>query len=58
MVCSYRAVGGILDNLHGMAVDMGGELDRQNVQIERLDAKTKVNQAHLGASNYRMRQKL
>ena len=53
-----RAVGGILDNLHGIAVDMGSELDRQNDQLGRINQKAEVNEAHLGAANYRMRQQL
>ena len=52
------AVGNILDNLHGIAVDMGDELDRQNKQLERVNRKAEVNEVHIGQANYRMRQQL
>ncbi len=54
----YSAVGGILDNLHGIATDMGDELDRQNHQLGRINNKADVNVAHLGSANQRMRRQL
>lgn len=53
-----RAVGGILDNLHGIATDMGDELDRQNKQLGRINQKAEVNVGHLGSANQRMRRQL
>ena len=55
-MCS--AVGGILDNLHGIATDMGDELDRQNNQLGRINKKADVNVSHLGSANQRMRRQL
>ena len=37
---------------------MGGELDRQNVQMDRLNKKTDVNIGHLGQANQRIRKQL
>ncbi len=37
---------------------MGGELDRQNKQLERVDRKAGVNVAHLDQANQRIRRKL
>jgi hypothetical protein len=53
-----RAVGNILDNLHGIAVDMGDELDRQNTQLADINTKAKINEVHIGQANYRMKQQL
>ena len=55
---SCSAVGGILDNLHGIATDMGDELDRQNDQLIRVNRKAHVNVGHLGSANDRMRRQL
>ena len=57
-VCVCSAVGGILDNLHGIATDMGDELDRQNNQLGRINKKADVNVGHLGSANQRMRRQL
>lgn len=35
-------VGSILGNLRSMALDMGNEIDTQNVQIERIQSKVSV----------------
>lgn len=35
-------VGSILGNLRNMALDMGNEIDTQNVQIERIQSKVSV----------------
>ncbi|XP_003388483.1 PREDICTED: synaptosomal-associated protein 25-A-like [Amphimedon queenslandica] len=55
---NLQAVGNILDNLHGIAVDMGDELDRQNVQLEHINKKAAVNEVHIAQANYRMKQQL
>ena len=55
---NLTAVGGILDNLHGIATDMGDELDRQNDQLIRVNRKAHVNVGHLGSANDRMRRQL
>lgn len=34
-------VGSILGNLRSMAIDMGNEIDTQNVQIERIQSKVR-----------------
>ena len=54
----FRAVGGILDNLHNVAVDMGDELDRQNAQLGRINKKADTNVAHLTDANQRMKRQL
>ena len=56
--CPFRAVSGALTQLKGMAVDMGGELDRQSSQVDRIKTKTDINEAHLSHSNYRIRRQL
>ena len=54
----YRVVEGVLGNLKGMAQEMGGELDRQNKQIDRLDKKAQVHDVHLKQANQRIRRQL
>ena len=34
-----QAVGSVLGNLKNMAADMGGEIDRQNKQLDKIDVK-------------------
>ena len=53
-----RAVSDVLTNLKGIAGDMGGELDRQNYQLDRLNQKMDVNTVHLEQANYRIRRQL
>lgn len=36
-------VGSILGNLRSMAIDMGNEIDTQNVQIDRIQSKVSLN---------------
>lgn len=48
----------MLTNLKGIAEDMGGELDRQNVQLDRINKKAEVNAVHLDQANYRIRKQL
>ena len=38
-ISSIRQVAGIVDNLKSMAMEMGGELDKQNTQIDRITDK-------------------
>lgn len=53
-----RAVSDVLGNLKGIASEMGGELDRQNKQLERIDRKADVNVGHLDQANRRIRNQL
>ena len=36
---NMQAVGNVLGNLKNMAADMGGEIDRQNKQLDKIDVK-------------------
>lgn len=49
-------VSGIVGNLKAMAVDMGSELDTQNVKIERITDKATANDARINNANDRARQ--
>jgi len=55
---TFRAVSDVLTNLKGIAEDMGGELDRQNVQLDRINQKAEVNSSHLDQANYRIRRQM
>ncbi|KAA0202605.1 hypothetical protein HAZT_HAZT002056 [Hyalella azteca] len=46
-------VSSMIDNLRNMAVDMGSELDSQNRQISRLDAKGASNEGRIQVANTR-----
>uniref|UniRef100_A0A3B3RUX6 Synaptosomal-associated protein n=1 Tax=Paramormyrops kingsleyae TaxID=1676925 RepID=A0A3B3RUX6_9TELE len=46
-------VGSILGNLRSMALDMGNEIDTQNVQIDRIQGKAIVNQSRISEANQR-----
>ncbi|TRY66160.1 hypothetical protein DNTS_010876 [Danionella cerebrum] len=46
-------VGSILGNLRSMALDMGNEIDTQNVQIERIQSKAVVNESRINEANQR-----
>lgn len=46
-------VGSILGNLRSMAIDMGNEIDTQNVQIERIQSKAMVNESRINEANQR-----
>ncbi|XP_048017768.1 SNARE_SNAP25N and SNARE_SNAP23C domain-containing protein isoform X1 [Megalobrama amblycephala] len=46
-------VGSILGNLRSMALDMGNEIDTQNVQIERIQSKAMVNESRINEANQR-----
>ena len=60
LTCSFlaRAVGNILDNLQGIAVDMGDELERQNDQLGRINQKAAVDATHIGQANRRIQNQL
>ncbi|CAL8303758.1 unnamed protein product [Boreogadus saida] len=47
------AVGDIIGNLKTMAMDMGGELDKQNKQIDRLTDKAEVTKSRVDEANQR-----
>ncbi|KAM6988260.1 synaptosomal-associated protein 25 isoform 2-T2 [Tautogolabrus adspersus] len=44
-------VGSIIGNLKSMALDMGNEIDTQNVQIERIQGKADLNVSRIDAAN-------
>ncbi|XP_075871016.1 synaptosomal-associated protein 25 isoform X2 [Nelusetta ayraudi] len=44
-------VGSIVGNLKSMALDMGNEIDTQNVQIERVQGKAILNVSRIDAAN-------
>ncbi|KAM8853385.1 SNARE_SNAP25N and SNARE_SNAP23C domain-containing protein [Synchiropus splendidus] len=44
-------VGSILGNLKSMALDVGNEIDTQNVQIERIQGKAILNVSRINAAN-------
>uniref|UniRef100_G3PJH6 Synaptosomal-associated protein n=1 Tax=Gasterosteus aculeatus aculeatus TaxID=481459 RepID=G3PJH6_GASAC len=44
-------VGSIIGNLKSMALDMGNEIDTQNVQIERIQGKAILNVSRIDAAN-------
>ena len=48
----------VIGNLKGIASEMGGELDRQNDQLGRVNRKADVNVSHLDQANYRIRKQL
>ena len=39
-----QAVGSVLGNLKSMAADMGGEIDRQNKQLDKIDVMVSAEQ--------------
>ncbi|XP_041827023.1 synaptosomal-associated protein 23-like isoform X2 [Melanotaenia boesemani] len=50
---NLEAVGSIIGNLKKMAVDMGGEIDKQNVQIDRVTDKADMNKLRIDEANQR-----
>ncbi|MCJ8740143.1 hypothetical protein PDJAM_G00055370 [Pangasius djambal] len=46
-------VGSILGNLRSMALDMGNEINTQNVQIERIQSKAIANVSRISEANQR-----
>ncbi|XP_053289905.1 synaptosomal-associated protein 23 isoform X1 [Pleuronectes platessa] len=47
------AVGSIIGNLKTMAMDMGSEIDKQNVQIDRITDKADMNKVRIDDANQR-----
>nr|ABP38355.1 SNAP-23 [Lateolabrax japonicus] len=47
------AVGSIIGNLKNMAMDMGNEIDKQNVYIDNITAKADMNKARIDEANQR-----
>ncbi|XP_041668202.1 synaptosomal-associated protein 23-like isoform X2 [Cheilinus undulatus] len=47
------AVGSIIGNLKNMAVDMGNEIDKQNKQIDNINAKAEMNKIRIDEANQR-----
>ncbi|XP_056151545.1 synaptosomal-associated protein 23-like isoform X2 [Lampris incognitus] len=50
---NLEAVGGIIGNLKNMALDMGGEIDKQNKQIDRIIDKADMNKVRIDDANQR-----
>ncbi|KAJ8280693.1 hypothetical protein GJAV_G00057850 [Gymnothorax javanicus] len=46
-------VGSILGNLRSMALDIGNEIDTQNVQIDRIQGKAIINESRISEANQR-----
>lgn len=44
----------VLDNLGGIAVEMGSELDRQNKDLEKLNDTAEDTEGHLVHSTHRL----
>ncbi|XP_060939046.1 synaptosomal-associated protein 23-like isoform X2 [Limanda limanda] len=47
------AVGSIIGNLKTMAMDMGSEIDKQNIQIDRITDKADMNKVRIDDANQR-----
>ncbi|XP_030642602.1 synaptosomal-associated protein 23 isoform X2 [Chanos chanos] len=50
---NLEQVGGIIDNLKTMALDMGNEIDKQNKTIDRITDKADMNKARIDEANQR-----
>jgi len=50
---NMQIVGSVLGNLKSMAADMGGEIDRQNKQLDKIDVKASGADVKIGAANKR-----
>lgn len=50
---NLEAVGSILGNLKTMAMDMGSEIDKQNMQIDNITAKADMNKIRIDEANQR-----
>ncbi|KAM8736160.1 synaptosome associated protein 23.1 [Acanthopagrus schlegelii] len=50
---NLEAVGSIIGNLRTMAVDMGSEIDKQNKQIDGINAKAEMNKVRIDEANQR-----
>jgi len=50
---NMQAVGGVLSNLKNMAADMGGEIERQNKQLDKIGGKADRADVNIGVANKR-----
>ncbi|KAM6960944.1 LOW QUALITY PROTEIN: synaptosomal-associated protein 23-like [Aplochiton taeniatus] len=50
---NLEQVGSIIGNLKSMALDMGGEIDKQNKQIDGITSKADMNKARIDEANIR-----
>ncbi|XP_038148274.1 synaptosomal-associated protein 23-like isoform X2 [Cyprinodon tularosa] len=50
---NLQAVGGIIGNLKDMALNMGNEIDKQNVVIDRINDKADMNKLRIDEANQR-----
>jgi len=55
---NMQIVGGILGDLKAMAQDMGGEIDKQNKQLDRVNAKSEHVDVRINSANKRTEQLL
>lgn len=56
---NLEVVSGIVGNLKGIAEEMGGEIDRQNEQMDdRIALKVVVNSAHVEEANRRIKRQM
>ncbi|XP_035226960.1 synaptosomal-associated protein 25-like isoform X2 [Stegodyphus dumicola] len=50
---NMQQVSSIIGNLKNMAIDMGSEIDSQNMQIDRINMKAQSNETHIVNANER-----
>jgi len=50
---NMQAVGSVLSNLKEMSQAMGGEIERQNKQLDKISNKTDVADVNIGRANTR-----
>jgi len=50
---NMQAVGSVLSNLKNMAADMGGEIERQNKQLDKIDYKAAKADVNIGVARNR-----
>merc|ERR1719150_1286609 len=50
---NMQAVGSVLSNLKEMSQAMGGEIERQNKQLDKISGKTDVADVNIGRANTR-----
>ena len=51
--CLPLKVGSVLSNLKEMSQAMGGEIERQNKQLDKISGKTDVADVNIGRANTR-----
>ena len=51
--CHPFKVGSVLSNLKEMSQAMGGEIERQNKQLDKISGKTDVADVNIGRANTR-----